>query len=532
MLDISGPSKGLLIPRMLMEELPLSPATGLIAYVTDFNPGYYYFDGTFWQKFGLSANDYWLANGFDLYFSRGRIAVGTNDPEGHGIYARNYMNGKSAVRGVNGSGPSIFAEGMLGVLNTPGIITLPVYTPNIGVLGIKPNLGDYGAAIYGWNKDSRATNYAGLFVSDGPASTQNYANYGVYGKSRRANINYGGYFLSDFSTQGTNYGIYTIADSAATNYGVAAIGRYGTTNYGLYGYTTNGTTNYSVWSYAGNSTNNYAIYSQAVHGATNYGLYSYTNYGSTNYAGYFTGRVTVFGNSTNDAADYKATVLAAKVMHNQLSDTRAVEGISKPADGWGIGMYGEGGFQGVKGYANAGSYNGDGSGLYGEATGTSTTGIRVGVDALAHGSGKNYGIRATAYSGTENWAGYFTGSGYFSTDLRIGTTTLPSGYALAVNGSVICTEVLVKPYSIWPDYVFSHDYTLMSLPDLEKNISENNRLPGMPSAAEAVSNGVSVGEMQQKLLEKVEELTLHLIRQNKKIESMQAEIDALKAGHE
>jgi hypothetical protein len=530
MLDVTATGKGLLVPRMTYAQLPASPATGLLVYVTDVTPGYYFYDATAWRRIGLTMNDYWLPNGSNIYFNAGRVAVGTTDPENHGFFAKNYVTGKAAVRGADAVGSIIYAEGMLGVLNYPGAITLPVYAANIGVLGIKPAGGENGAAVYGWNNDVNSTNYAGLFASDGAAYTSGYSNYGVYGKATKAYNNYGGFFLTDYKATGINYGIYSRADSAVTNYGIAAIGRAGTTNYGLYGYTYNGTsTNYGVWSYAYNAPNNYGIYSQSVYGTSNYGLYSYANYGTTNYAGYFTGRISVLGNATSAAADYKSTVLYAKVMHTESNDTRAIEGISKPADGWGYGVYGEGGFMGAKGFANSGTYTGWGYGLYGEATGTAATGIRVGVNGLAHGSGINYGIYGTAYSGTANWAGYFDGSTYISTDLRIGTTTQATGYSLSVNGKIACTEVLVQNLASWPDYVFHKDYTLTSLPDLEKQINESRHLPGIPSAKEAEANGVSLGEMQKKLLEKVEELTLYVIRQNKQIESMQAEIDALKA---
>jgi hypothetical protein len=531
MLDITATGKGLLIPRMTYAQLPVSPATGLIVYVTDVTPGYYFYDATAWRRIGLTMNDYWLPNGSNIYFNAGRVAVGTTDPENHGFFSKNYVTGKSAVRGADASGSAIYADGMLGVLNYPGALVLPVYAANIGVLGIKPNLGMAGAAVYGWNNDVNSANYAGLFASDGAASTSGYSNYGIYGLATKAYNNYGGYFLTKYETTGSNYGVYSRADSATTNYGIAAISREGSTNYGLYSYTSNGaTTNYGLWSYAYNAPNNYGIYSQSVYGTNNYGVYSSANYGTTNYAGYFTGRVSVLGNSTSSATDYTSTVFSAKVMHTTSSDTRAIEGISKPLEGWGIGVYGEAGYIGVRGLSDAGAYTGWGYGVYATASGTSTTGSRVGVSGVANGAGANYAIYGQSYGGTANWAGYFMGSTYVSSDLRIGTTTQATGYSLSVNGKIACTEVLVQNLSSWPDYVFHKDYNLTSLPDLEKQINESNHLPGIPSAKEAEENGVSLGEMQKKLLEKIEELTLHLINQNKQIESMQAEINTLKAG--
>ena len=93
-------------------------------------------------------------------------------------------------------------------------------------------------------------------------------------------------------------------------------------------------------------------------------------------------------------------------MHTETNDTRAIEGISKPADGWGYGVYGEGGFMGVRDMPIAVLTPAGGYGLYGDATGTAATGTRVGVYGSAHGSGVNYGIYGTAYAGTANWAGF------------------------------------------------------------------------------------------------------------------------------
>ncbi len=92
--------------------------------------------------------------------------------------------------------------------------------------------------------------------------------------------------------------------------------------------------------------------------------------------------------------------------------------------------------------------------------------------------------------------------------------------------------MLVQATSSWPDYVFSENYELMSLPELENSIKINKHLPGIPSAREVEKNGISLGEMQTMLVEKVEELTLHLIDQNKLITDLQQEVKALKAENE
>ena len=110
-------------------------------------------------------------------------------------------------------------------------------------------------------------------------------------------------------------------------------------------------------------------------------------------------------------------------------------------------------------------------------------------------------------------------------NVGIGTTAPPSGYKLAVAGKIISEEVKVKLQSSgWPDYVFSQNYKLKTLEETETFIKKAGHLPNIPSAVEVAENGISLWVMNAKLLEKIEELTLHLIDQNKKTEKMQVEI--------
>ena len=108
----------------------------------------------------------------------------------------------------------------------------------------------------------------------------------------------------------------------------------------------------------------------------------------------------------------------------------------------------------------------------------------------------------------------------------IGTTDTKH-YRLAVNGAAIFTKVVVKNYSTWADYVFDESYKLPKLSDIEQFIKAHKHLPEMPTAAEVEKNGVDLGDTQVLLLKKVEELTLFLIEQNKKIEAQQKQIEIL-----
>lgn len=80
----------------------------------------------------------------------------------------------------------------------------------------------------------------------------------------------------------------------------------------------------------------------------------------------------------------------------------------------------------------------------------------------------------------------------------------------------------------WADYVFNKNYKLLSLSEVEKHIEEKGHLPNIPSAEEVVRNGVNLGEMDAKLLEKIEELTLYLIQLNKDVKQLKEENKELK----
>lgn len=89
-------------------------------------------------------------------------------------------------------------------------------------------------------------------------------------------------------------------------------------------------------------------------------------------------------------------------------------------------------------------------------------------------------------------------------------TTMPDKL-LTVNGTIHATEVLIDQTVRTPDYVFDKDYNLTSLKDVKAYIDQNHHLPEMPSAKQVAKEGINLGEMNAKLLKKIEELTLYLI---------------------
>ncbi|MCR9252376.1 MAG: hypothetical protein NXI20_18270 [bacterium] len=118
-------------------------------------------------------------------------------------------------------------------------------------------------------------------------------------------------------------------------------------------------------------------------------------------------------------------------------------------------------------------------------------------------------LSTTNYLEVEN-----TGKSYMKGSLAISGTNVPSGYKLSVDGKAILEEVNVELSQAWPDYVFESGYDLKPLEEVQEYIAINKRLPNIPSAQEVEKNGILLGQMNSKLLEKIEELTLYTIDLN------------------
>jgi hypothetical protein len=105
----------------------------------------------------------------------------------------------------------------------------------------------------------------------------------------------------------------------------------------------------------------------------------------------------------------------------------------------------------------------------------------------------------------------------------IGTTST-NGYLLAVAGKIRSTEVTIEHIDDWYDCVFEEDYPLTPLAEIEQFVKQNKHLPEVPSEAEVKANGIDLGEMNAILLKKIEELTLHVIQQQKEIDALKQAI--------
>ena len=127
----------------------------------------------------------------------------------------------------------------------------------------------------------------------------------------------------------------------------------------------------------------------------------------------------------------------------------------------------------------------------------------------------------TGTGGTSPWVlGQNNNISFNSGNVGIGISD-PGTDKLAVNGNIRAKEVRVE-IANWPDYVFEKDYKLPTLYEVENHIKKYGHLMNIPSATNIEENGVDVGQMNKLLLEKIEELTLYIIQQEKRIKILES----------
>jgi hypothetical protein len=166
-------------------------------------------------------------------------------------------------------------------------------------------------------------------------------------------------------------------------------------------------------------------------------------------------------------------------------------------------------------------------------------------------SQSNYAVNPTVYDGVQNPLPYNEVNGpvhsykttpdyyvsttgiyqdrnnYFMGNVGVGTTAPDE--KLTVKGKIHAQEVKVDLLGpLVPDYVFANDYKLKTLQEVEAYIKQNSHLPEIPSAQEIEKNGLMLAEMNMALLKKMEEMTLYMIEQEKRLNAQSTEISALK----
>ena len=311
---------------------------------------------------------------------------------------------------------------------------------------------------------------------------------------------------SNIYNLGSNFGLNTSTMIGAANfvvqspntssYGGMYINQTGTGLRPFYGYAVNSGS--SCWTTFDQASGNWEVYNSGSH------LYL-ENDGDMRLG------------STTTTTDSKLEILGKSASTSSVAnitgtyvgnfDAKGINSTFISNPGYGYGVYGTGGYMGVRGFADASTYAGSAYGVFGSASGT--TGTRIGVFGTASG-------------GTENWGGYFSTKVYAS-EMRVGTTSGATGFIACIGGKLIAEEVRVELQASWPDYVFADGYNLMPLEQLKKEINQHKHLPGIPSSAQIEEQGgVDLGAIQTKLVEKVEELTLYIIQLKEQNDKLQA----------
>ncbi|THU39177.1 hypothetical protein FAM09_11720 [Niastella caeni] len=206
-------------------------------------------------------------------------------------------------------------------------------------------------------------------------------------------------------------------------------------------------------------------------------------------------------------------ILPASAGDGGIKYTNQINGYSSmiwASNGVGFGLVAGGG---LHAHANAG---------YGFTIASSASNTSLGAMLNVKGSGatsSTYSVKIQN-SSAENM---FT----IRDDGNVGIGTTNPQAKLAVNGEIYSKKVKVTQAG-WADYVFDAGYQLRSLSDVEKYIQQHHHLPDVPSAKEVETDGLNLGDNQATLLKKIEELTLYVIEQNKKLEALQQEVKQLK----
>tara|TARA_Y100001960_G_C14681773_1_gene831574 strand:- start:479 stop:1129 length:651 start_codon:yes stop_codon:yes gene_type:complete len=137
-------------------------------------------------------------------------------------------------------------------------------------------------------------------------------------------------------------------------------------------------------------------------------------------------------------------------------------------------------------------------------------------DWLFNAHNNNNSLYLRVKENQPSWSKYILAINRASGNVGIGTHN-PGTWKLAVNGKIRAKEIKVE--TDWSDFVFEDHYRLPTLKEVEEFIQKNGHLKDIPSAKDVEENGVLLGEMDSKLLQKIEEMTLYIIDQNKEIEN-------------
>ena len=163
-------------------------------------------------------------------------------------------------------------------------------------------------------------------------------------------------------------------------------------------------------------------------------------------------------------------------------------------------------------------YGPEASLLFGGLENTTVGWGQYGIEYNVSAGGLNF-WKPWGSNGAKNWVLFLHDDGR----VGIGTNVLTDGFKLTVAGGINAQRVLITELA-GADFVFENGFHLMSLLELEQFVKNNKHLPDVPSAKEMEENGLDMGEFQILLLQKVEELSLYIIQQQKEIDELKAHL--------
>lgn len=528
LLDVTSTTKGVLIPRMTKAQRDgiVSPATGLLVYQTNNTPGFYYYSGSAWTAVSSKDASKDLSNltttaiNTSLFpNATSMLDLGSSSLRWKDAYINNirFSDGTTLSTASGGGAES---------------------DPQVGT-----NTTNY---IPKWNGSALTS---GLLQDDGnqlqvgPVSVWSYAKLNIEQSTHSNTLN----LINEKTGSGSTTGIYNVlygtGGATGTKYGiqneVSASSSATGAAYGLLNSISNSGSGHSYGTYnslnnsgTGNGYGNYTNLVNTNNNSSTYGSYQTIAAGGGNTYGAYTtmsGSGTMWGNYIN--------------ISNSSATTKYGTYINLPStSGLNYGIYS------TVSTSNPSSYAGyfNGQVLFSDKVGIGTTSalsvklqIDGGIDAeptaggfivAGNTSSSNIAIDNNEIMARNNGAVsklYLNNDGgdvsmcYAGGNVMIGASAPATGYLLTVDGKIMCEELKVQLSEDWPDYVFEEDHSMPSISELKSFVKINKHLPGIPTAAEMKENGISVSEMQSKMMQKIEELSLYIIE-------LQGQIDDLK----
>ena len=504
MLDVKSNNKGFLMPRVSNRTNVASPATGLLVYETATNALWVY-NGSAWVQLGSGGgSSQWATSPFNVNhiynINTGSVGVGTNNP-----FAKLHVSGGSLYMQDNRNGA---------VLNPFIMFDIPGVDYKEGGLQWRRNSDTLASIKYVANPNT--ANYIRFSANDagtGPFTYVSGAGLGVGIAEPVVPLHLRKFDLDEIvRLEAANPTISFRRYAGILNYDDVGfvqtdglnlrIGTYSSNNNGKFVIRTNGNDNVVVSAGGFMGIGNTNPWTRLhIEGGQDAGLDNTSN-------GFLMLGPTAGGNIVIDG-----------------NEIIARSGFTTPST---LFLQNNGGALNVGATTTINAA----TNINGVATINGATNINVGTGALGiDGSTPTVNFYDNGVFKsfiTQNATEFYLGvNGRLRLDatssVAIGAVdTDGDGYKLAVNGRVVCEELKVKLSQDWPDYVFANDYKLLPLTDLKNFIKENKHLPNIPSAAVVEKEGIQVGDMQKRLMEKVEELTLYILQLEEKLNRMEA----------